>query len=175
MEQYDIQSEQPTAAQEREPEPDTPPPRGRSDTDQDVTSLDAQNFSVDAWLNSRKHLSLEMLLQQQKALRGDVRRFKSDTQTLVHDNYSRFIAAADIIRTMRGEFEGMVGDTDALAAKTQAATGFSEDLSSGLQVRSAIGHRCCMLHPHVSARSVQTAGWPGSVALQSRLANSECR
>lgn len=136
MEQYDIESEQPAEAQQDgEAEAPTPPPRTRTDAEQDATSLDAQNFSVDAWLESRKHLSLDMLLQQQRALRGDVRRFKSDTQTLVHDNYSRFIAAADIIRTMRGEFEGMVGDTDALAHKTQAATGFSEDLSSGLQVR----------------------------------------
>jgi hypothetical protein len=105
-----------------------------TEAQQDATSLDAHSFSVDAWMTSRKHLSLEILLQQQKALRADIKRFKANTQALVHDNYSRFIAAADIIHTMRGEFETLVTDTDELTGKTLSATRQSEGMNSQLQV-----------------------------------------
>ena len=131
MDQYGIEADVP---------PETPAPslsEGKADRShplsQDPTSLDAASFSVDAWLESRKNLGLDMLLQQQKALRADITKFKNSTQTLVHDNYSRLIAAADIIRTMRGEFEGMVTDTEKLTEQTQGATTKSEAMNKRLQ------------------------------------------
>ena len=133
MEEYGIEGEQKIA--EAAP-PDTPDRSEQllSMSRQDTTSLDSQSFSVEAWLESRKHLSLEMLLQQQKALRSDITKFRNSTQMLVHDNYSRFIAAADIIRSMRGELQGMVGNTEKLTDNTMAATSASETMNSQLQV-----------------------------------------
>ena len=133
MAQYDIESDAPPQT----PAVSTPLDKVHSLNHEDMTSLDATVFSVEAWLESRKDLGLDMLLQQQKALRADITRFKNSTQTLVHDNYSRFIAAADIIRTMRGEFEGMVVDTKELTARTQGATSASEAMNSRLQVGPA--------------------------------------
>jgi hypothetical protein len=131
----------------------------RSEAQQDATSLDAHNFSVDAWMNSRKHLSLEMLLHQQKALRTDIKKFKANTQALVHDNYSRFIAAADIIHTMRGEFETLVNDTDELTGKTKAATIQSEGMNSELQVfESQLTAKSCLLPATLPCISTRLAG-----------------
>ena len=102
----------------------------------DITSLDGPNFSVDGWLEARKSLNLETLLQQQRTLRADISRFRTNTQTLVHDNYSRFIAAADIIRMMRAEFEVMVVDTETLKSNMDGATHDSEAMNARLQVSS---------------------------------------
>lgn len=104
----------------------------------DITSLDGPNFSVDAWLEARKSLNLETLLQQQRTLRADISRFRTNTQTLVHDNYSRFIAAADIIRMMRTEFEVMVVDTETLTSNMDTASVDSEAMNSRLKVRSSV-------------------------------------
>jgi hypothetical protein len=135
MSQYDIESEVPMDDDEDVAVPDVEKSeRQDSLSHQDITSLDVPVFSVDAWLESRKQLGLDMLLQQQKALRADITKFKNSTQTLVHDNYSRFIAAADIIRTMRSEFEGMVVDTEKLTANTRVATSSSESMNARLQV-----------------------------------------
>ena len=145
MDQYGIESDAPPET----PAPSVPEekPDRLQALSQDPTSLDATAFSVDAWLESRKNLGLDMLLQQQKALRADITKFRNSTQTLVHDNYSRFIAAADIIRTMRGEFQGMVTDTEELTEHTQAATATSEAMNTRLQVWP-IAHVPCPHHEH---------------------------
>lgn len=112
-----------------------PPQKKRWDrSEHDITSLDGPNFSVDAWLEAKKSLGLETLLQQQRTLRADITRFKHNTQTLVHDNYSRFITAADIIKTMRSEFETMVLDTDNLKSTMDSATNSSDSMNNSLQV-----------------------------------------
>ena len=105
---------------------------------QDVTSLDSDTFSVQAWMDARKHLSLEMLLQQRKVLRSDVLKLRGSTQSLVHDNYSRFIAAADIIRTMHGELDSMVCEAEQLGSSTKAATDASETMNARLQACIAL-------------------------------------
>jgi Vps51/Vps67 len=134
MELYGIETEQDKAAPALDSAEPEKSERHLSLSHQDSTSLDAPGFSVQAWLESRKHLSLEMLLQQQKVLRGDITKFRNSTQTLVHDNYSRFIAAADIIRKMRGELQYMVGDTEKLTDSTKVATSASETMNDRLQV-----------------------------------------
>jgi hypothetical protein len=111
-------------------------------SEHDITSLDGPNFSVDAWLEAKKSLGLETLLQQQRTLRADITRFKNNTQTLVHDNYSRFITAADIIKTMRSEFETMVLDTDNLKSTMDSATNSSDSMNNSLQV--------CIPAPHLT-------------------------
>lgn len=124
-----------TAAQDGTAEPKPQKRDKRHDhSEHDITSLDGPNFSVDAWLEAKKSLGLETLLQQQRTLRADITRFKNNTQTLVHDNYSRFITAADIIKTMRSEFETMVLDTDTLKSTMDSATDASDAMNSSLQV-----------------------------------------
>lgn len=118
----------------------------------DITSLDGPNFSVDAWLEARKSLSLETLLQQQRTLRADISRFRTNTQTLVHDNYSRFIAAADIIRMMRTEFEVMVVDTENLNSNMDTATVDSEDMNARLMVWSACASQSAPPSQHHQTR-----------------------
>jgi Vps51/Vps67 len=112
------------------------------DSSADVTSLDDPDFEVQAWMAARRDLRLDILLQQQKGLRSDIAKLKSNTQTLVHDNYSRFIAAADIVRTMRSEFEVMVGDTNALRDKVDGATHGSAAMNQRLHVRPCLSLVC---------------------------------
>ena len=125
----------------------------RDNSEHDITSLDGPSFSVDAWLEAKKSLGLETLLQQQRTLRADITRFKNNTQNLVHDNYSRFITAADIIKTMRSEFETMVLDTDNLKSTMDSATDASEAMNSSLQAR-----------PHFQAPVSQRQGYGACTA-----------
>ena len=46
----------------------------------------------------------------------------SDMQTLVYENYNKFISATDTIKQMRVDFRDMEGEMDQLAEKMKALT-----------------------------------------------------
>ena len=50
-------------------------------------------------------------------------------QTLVYENYNKFIAATDTIRKMRIDFGAMEDEMDALAGKMQNISTFSGQVS----------------------------------------------
>ncbi|KAJ8865760.1 hypothetical protein PR048_033281 [Dryococelus australis] len=57
----------------------------------------------------------------------------SDMQTLVYENYNKFIAGTDTIRKMKNDFKKMEDEMDHLAKNMESITSFSEQISSTLQ------------------------------------------
>lgn len=72
--------------------------------------LDASYFDADAYLKRLiKGSRLEELAAQHHELVAEVGALDQDMQTLVYENYSKFIAATDTIREMNGEMAGLDG------------------------------------------------------------------
>ena len=101
---------------------------------EDRTSMDSKAFDIRDWMEARKILSLDTLFSQHEALVADVNKLQSQMQTLVYDNYSRFIDATDIIHNMRNDFKGMAKDTHALQQKMTVVAQKSEAVNLNLQV-----------------------------------------
>ncbi|XP_053224186.1 vacuolar protein sorting-associated protein 51 homolog isoform X2 [Podarcis raffonei] len=62
-----------------------------------------------------------------------IRSLDSDMQTLVYENYNKFISATDTIRKMKNDFKKMEDEMDCLAANMAVITEFSASISSTLQ------------------------------------------
>lgn len=84
--------------------------------------LDSSEFEIEQFMNKvLKEKNLKELLDIDDELGASVRSLDSDLQTLVYDNYNKFISATDTIREMRtkvedmdGEIKNLVGDMEAL-------------------------------------------------------------
>ncbi|EDO35264.1 predicted protein, partial [Nematostella vectensis] len=63
----------------------------------------------------------------------EIRALDSDMQTLVYENYNKFISATDTIRKMKHDFKKMEDEMDKLAVNMSAITEFSEKISGTLQ------------------------------------------
>ena len=77
-----------------------------------------------------KEASLSQLMAQEAEVVKQIGALDSDMQTLVYENYNKFIAATDTIRKMRIDFRAMEDEMDALAGKMQNISTFSGQVSS---------------------------------------------
>jgi hypothetical protein len=75
---------------------------------------------------------LETLLVKDDELVHQVKGLDSDMQMLVYENYSKFIAATDTIRKMKGDVETMEAEMDQLV-RVQAARPFAKDTTAFLR------------------------------------------
>lgn len=57
----------------------------------------------------------------------------SDMQTLVYENYNKFISATDTIRKMKTDFKKMENDMQLLSNKMKTVTKFSDQINDTLQ------------------------------------------
>jgi methyl-accepting chemotaxis protein len=55
-------------------------------------------------------------------------------QTLVYENYNKFISATDTIRKMKTDFNQMETEMSELAKKMNSVTSFSNQINGTLQV-----------------------------------------
>ncbi|KAG7282715.1 hypothetical protein CRUP_017641 [Coryphaenoides rupestris] len=62
-----------------------------------------------------------------------IRSLDSDMQTLVYENYNKFISATDTIRKMKNDFKKMEDEMDCLSTNMAAITEFSASISGTLQ------------------------------------------
>lgn len=64
----------------------------------------------------------------------DTQTLHSDMQTLVYENYNKFITATDTIRKMKTDFKKMETEMDLLGSKMKQITQFSDKITGTLQV-----------------------------------------
>jgi hypothetical protein len=84
-------------------------------------SLDSPAF------NPERHIaymiqtySIDRLLAEHKGMAKEIKNLDSDMQQLVYENYNKFIAATDTIRSMKSNVDGMEADVDQLRSKMGA-------------------------------------------------------
>ncbi|XP_068600930.1 vacuolar protein sorting-associated protein 51 homolog [Brachionichthys hirsutus] len=109
----------------------------------DATSLDpcdinGPHFDPELFLNRlRRECSLTELMDQETCMVKQIRSLDSDMQTLVYENYNKFISATDTIRKMKNDFKKMEDEMDCLSANMAAITEFSASISGTLQDQHA--------------------------------------
>ncbi|XP_053501671.1 vacuolar protein sorting-associated protein 51 homolog [Ictalurus furcatus] len=100
----------------------------------DPCDINGPHFDPELYLNKmRKECSLAELMDQESCMVKQIRSLDSDMQTLVYENYNKFISATDTIRKMKNDFKKMEDEMDCLSANMAAITEFSAKISSTLQ------------------------------------------
>ncbi|KAJ8975800.1 hypothetical protein NQ317_005182 [Molorchus minor] len=90
----------------------------------------------------------------------DTQTLHSDMQTLVYENYNKFISATDTIRKMKNDFK-METEMDLLASNMASITSFSDQINFTLHDtrEKLVGYQECILLLQRFLISVQTSSY----------------
>ncbi|ESP00450.1 hypothetical protein LOTGIDRAFT_173187 [Lottia gigantea] len=102
----------------------------------DPCDINGAHFKPDIYLNKLiREKPLTELMDKENEMVRQIKALDSDMQTLVYENYNKFISATDTIRKMKNDFKKMEDEMDHLATNMSAITEFSGNISSTLQDR----------------------------------------
>ncbi|XP_057675965.1 vacuolar protein sorting-associated protein 51 homolog [Corythoichthys intestinalis] len=100
----------------------------------DPCDINGPHFDPEHYLNKlRKECSLPELMSHETTMVKQIRSLDSDMQTLVYENYNKFISATDTIRKMKNDFKKMEDEMDCLSANMATITDFSAHISGTLE------------------------------------------
>ncbi|XP_029645365.2 vacuolar protein sorting-associated protein 51 homolog [Octopus sinensis] len=100
----------------------------------DPCDIDGAHFKHDIFLNKLiREKSLTELMDRETDVVRQIRALDSEMQTLVYENYNKFISATDTIRKMKNDFKKMEDEMDLLATNMASITEFSAKISDTLQ------------------------------------------
>ncbi|EHB04896.1 fat-free-like protein [Heterocephalus glaber] len=100
----------------------------------DPTDLNGAHFDPEVYLDKlRRECPLPQLMDSETDMVRQIRALDSDMQTLVYENYNKFISATDTIRKMKNDFRKMEDEMDRLATNMAVITDFSARISATLQ------------------------------------------
>ncbi|CAK8690046.1 unnamed protein product [Clavelina lepadiformis] len=96
--------------------------------------IDSPTFQADRYLKKLKQeKSLAELMEAENDMAKQIRTLDSDMQTLVYENYNKFISATDTIRTMKRDFREMEKEMVKLTSNMAAITHLNSQISSTMQ------------------------------------------
>ncbi|KZC08603.1 Protein fat-free like protein [Dufourea novaeangliae] len=96
--------------------------------------INGQHFNPDMYFQKLlKECTLKQIMDHEAEIIKNTQTLHSDMQTLVYENYNKFISATDTIRKMKTDFKEMEDSMDLLAKNMNSITSFSEQISSTLQ------------------------------------------
>ncbi|XP_065826361.1 vacuolar protein sorting-associated protein 51 homolog [Oscarella lobularis] len=99
----------------------------------DPTDIDGPHFKTDVFLERLyKEASLRTLMDKEASMIREIKSLDSDMQTLVYENYNKFISATDTIRTMKHDFKRMEDEMESLAANMETIRDFSDRINDTL-------------------------------------------
>ncbi|KAK3094365.1 hypothetical protein FSP39_000798 [Pinctada imbricata] len=102
----------------------------------DPCDINGAHFNPDMYLSQLiREKSLTELMDEEAKTVTQIRSLDSDMQTLVYENYNKFISATDTIRKMKNDFKKMEDEMDHLATNMATITEFSGKISGTLQDR----------------------------------------
>uniref|UniRef100_A0A6B2EL55 Vacuolar protein sorting-associated protein 51 homolog n=1 Tax=Phlebotomus kandelakii TaxID=1109342 RepID=A0A6B2EL55_9DIPT len=97
-------------------------------------NMDGSNFDADRYLEKLlKDSSLREIMDTEAKIVKETQTLHSDMQTLVYENYNKFISATDTIRKMKTDFKKMETEMNLLASNMNSITVFSEQITGTLQ------------------------------------------
>uniref|UniRef100_A0A182XN22 Vacuolar protein sorting-associated protein 51 homolog n=1 Tax=Anopheles quadriannulatus TaxID=34691 RepID=A0A182XN22_ANOQN len=96
--------------------------------------MDGSSFDADRYLQKLlKECSLKQIMDTEATIVRQTQTLHSDMQTLVYENYNKFISATDTIRKMKSDFKSMETEMNLLMANMNSITEFSERITDTLQ------------------------------------------
>ncbi|XP_078588251.1 vacuolar protein sorting-associated protein 51 homolog [Branchiostoma floridae x Branchiostoma japonicum] len=102
----------------------------------DPCDINGAHFKPEVYLQRlMQEKSLNELMDKERDMVRQIRSLDSDMQTLVYENYNKFISATDTIRKMKNDFKKMEDEMDRLATNMESITEFSARISGTLQDR----------------------------------------
>lgn len=113
-----------------------------AEKNQNQLDINGPNFNPNLYLDKIfKECTLRQVMDHENEIVKDTQTLHSDMQTLVYENYNKFISATDTIRKMKNDFKKMEDEMDLLASNMESITSFSEKINSNLQeTRGKISH-----------------------------------
>ncbi|CAN8023863.1 unnamed protein product [Ixodes persulcatus] len=107
-----------------------------SDIGFDPYNINGPDFNPDLYLNKLlKECTLADLMDKEQEIYKQIQALDSEMQTLVYENYNKFISATDTIRKMKNDFKRMEEEMDHLSSNMSEITKFSGSISGTLQGR----------------------------------------
>ncbi|CAH8657372.1 unnamed protein product [Schistosoma margrebowiei] len=99
----------------------------------DPLNIDSPSFDPQLYLDkSLKTKDLSDLISEEKTLTDQIRSLDSDMQTLVYDNYSKFISATDTIRMMKSNFSYVQAEMNSLLQNIASIVSVSGTINGNL-------------------------------------------
>lgn len=77
---------------------------------------------------------MKQLIEKERELVQEIQSLDSEMQTLVYENYNKFILATDTIRQMKSDFKSMEDEMEKLVLNMSNISTFAQNISSNLQV-----------------------------------------
>ncbi len=77
---------------------------------------------------------MKQLIDKERELVREIQSLDSEMQTLVYENYNKFILATDTIRQMKSDFKTMEDEMEKLVQDMSHIATFANNISSNLQV-----------------------------------------
>lgn len=81
---------------------------------------------------------MKQIMDTEDLIVRDTQSLHSEMQTLVYENYNKFISATDTIRKMKTDFKQMETEMESLGQKMSKITSFSDQINGTLQVKRFI-------------------------------------
>ncbi|CAG0900241.1 unnamed protein product [Darwinula stevensoni] len=111
--------------------------RGQEDAfDAESYNINGSLFHPELYLQKLlKEAPLSHLMKKEKEIFRQIQELDSEMQTLVYENYNKFISATDTIRKMKTDFKKMEDEMENLKEKMKNISMSSDQVSSTLQDR----------------------------------------
>lgn len=101
----------------------------------------------------KQDCTLKQVMDTEAAIVKDTQTLHSDMQTLVYENYNKFISATDTIRKMKTDFKKMETEMNSLMSKMTSITEFSGQINGTLQ--GTRQHLCKLSEKHSMLQKLQ--------------------
>ncbi|XP_077296978.1 vacuolar protein sorting 51 [Arctopsyche grandis] len=107
-------------------------------------NIDGNSFNSDLYLSKLlKEGNLKQIMEKECEIVRESQYLHSEMQTLVYENYNKFISATDTVRKMRKDFKNMQAEMERLNANMEKITQFSGTISDSLKdSRGAVDKLC---------------------------------
>ncbi|KAL3243497.1 hypothetical protein MRX96_020556 [Rhipicephalus microplus] len=98
--------------------------------------INGSDFNPDLYLNKLlKECTLTDLMDKEQEIYKQIQALDGEMQTLVYENYNKFISATDTIRKMKNDFRRMEEEMDHLSSNMATISKFSTSIGGTLQGR----------------------------------------
>lgn len=95
--------------------------------------IDSNQFQADEYIHRLKQeKNLEQLMDTEHDMVRQIRTLDSEMQTLVYENYNKFISATDTIRTMKRDFHKMEDEMEKLTKNVQSVSTLSLEINDAM-------------------------------------------